>query len=87
MSPGLIGPAGIAVCVQVIGEQAPAVGGTGLQLHGTAQGRDRVAKTACLGPGDAELQMHGRGLRLLQGERLEYVESRLRPPGTPVRRA
>jgi hypothetical protein len=67
---------GIALRIEAIGEQAPTVRRTRLQLHGPAQRSDRVGPSASLAARDSKLQMYGRGMRLLARERLEYLERR-----------
>jgi hypothetical protein len=63
--------------IEVIGEQAPTIRRTRLQLHSPAQGRDRFAPSVSLAARDSKLEMYGRGMRLLAGQRLEYLERQL----------
>ncbi len=73
----LVRAARIAVQVEVIGEQAPGIGGVRFELQCAAQRGDRLGHASGLCAGDGKLQVRGGRSRLLSGERLEHLEREL----------
>jgi hypothetical protein len=67
MRPRLIGGRSVTPSVQSVGKQAPGVCGSGLQLHGAAQGGECLGSAAGLALGDPELQVGCGRMRLLPG--------------------
>jgi hypothetical protein len=83
----LIGACGIAACIEAIGEQTPAIGGSGIQLHGAAQRRFGLPPATEFQTGDAELEVRGRRIRELRSERFQHLKRCLQPSCAPVRGA
>src|SRR5258708_15779071 len=77
MRSGLVRPLSVALRIEAIGEQAPTIGRTRLQLHCAAQGGNRCVPPPGFAARDPKLEMHGRGMRLLTRKRLEYLERRV----------
>jgi hypothetical protein len=80
----LVGAAAVAIGLEHVGKQPPAIGRIGLERDGAAQCRDRIVHTARLTARNPELEVHGYGARLLQGERLEQLEGGTRTAGATV---
>jgi hypothetical protein len=73
----LVRPLSVALCIEVIGKQAPTISRTGLQLHSATQRGDRFVPPASFAARDPKLEMHRRGMRLLARKRLENLERRV----------
>jgi hypothetical protein len=73
----------ITVCIQVIGEQSPAVGRGGVELQCPPQSHNGPRQTACLGACHPKLQMDRCRVRLLATERFEYFQRLQRAAAAP----
>ena len=73
----LVSGSGIAASVVYVGQQAPAIRGVRLQLHGPAQSRDGFRRPAGFREGDTEFEEDSHRVRLLFCERLELLERRV----------
>ena len=85
--PGRISTFRVALRIQMIGEQAPTVGGAGLQFDRTTERRDGFGHAPGLTARHPELEMHRSRNRLLHCERLEYLKRSEGAPGAAVRSA
>jgi hypothetical protein len=81
----MVRPVRIALHGEQITQQAPGIRGLRFQAQHTPQRRNRIAQATSLAVCNGQFQVHRGRLRLLEAERLQYLEGGQRPTGNAMR--